>query len=89
MSKLNIPEPLLDALLSIAHDYMNESDFDELVSTDWTIRESAKPSWKQINLCLQKVSKSPFPGPREAVDNLQLVLAQYNLKFDGERIVKT
>ena len=75
MSELKIPEPLLDALLTIAHDYMSEQDFDDVVSTDWSDRETAKPAWKQINLCLQSVSKSPFPGPREAIDSLQLVLA--------------
>ena len=88
MSDLNIPEPLLDALLSLSHDYMNEQEFDEVVNTDWTDRIKAGPAWRKINLCLQKVAKSPFPGPREAIDQIQLVLAQYQLKFDGKMICK-
>ncbi|MFK7826783.1 MAG: hypothetical protein AB8G05_21755 [Oligoflexales bacterium] len=88
MRALKIPAPLLEALLSIANDYMNEKEFDEVLSTEWSNREKAGPAWRKLNLCLQKVSKSPFPGPREAIDNLQLILAQYQLKFDGVKICK-
>ncbi|NRA69103.1 MAG: hypothetical protein HRU19_31820 [Pseudobacteriovorax sp.] len=86
MSGLNIPEPLLDALLEVANDFMEEKEFDSILGTDWTSREKAGPAWKQINLCLQKVSKSPFPGPKDAMFSLQKTLSQYQLKFDGERI---
>ena len=86
MSGLNIPEPLLDALLEVANDFMEEKEFDSILGTDWTSREKAGPAWKQINLCLQKVSKSPFPGPKDAMFRLQKTLSQYQLNFDGERI---
>ncbi|NRA46001.1 MAG: hypothetical protein HRU09_13700 [Oligoflexales bacterium] len=59
-----------------------------VLKTGSTIRKKAGPAWKQINLCLQKVSRSPFPGPKEAIDSIQLVLGQYNLKFDGVMIRK-
>lgn len=88
MNSLNIPEPILDALLEIANDFMDEKEFDLIVSTDWTNREKAGPAWKQINLSLQKVSNSPFPGPKDAMFSLQKTLSQYQLKFDGVRIAR-
>ena len=88
MGELKIPGPLLDALLNIANDYMQEEEFQDILKTDWSDREKAGPAWRKLNLCLQKVSKSPFPGPRETMDKLQSMLAPYQLKFDGVRISK-
>lgn len=88
MSDLNVPEPLLDALLCVANEYMSETEFDMVINTDWSNRQKAGPAWKQINLCLQKVYNSPFPGPREMMANLEIVLAQYQLKFDGTLIIR-
>ena len=88
MGELKIPELLIDALVSIAYDYMHENDFKYVRHTDWTDRRLARPAWAKINLCLQKIYGSPFPGPREAAANLEIVLAQYQLTFDGTRIVR-
>ena len=88
MEDFHVPEHVLDALLCVASDYMTKEDFHKLLDTDWTKKETAEPAWKAILECLQNIASSPFPGPKETTEIVQLVLAKYHLRFDGRDIVK-
>lgn len=83
----NIPTHVIEALLTVAYDYMQEDDFNKLLDTDWTSPEIATGAWQAINSCLQTISKSQFPGPKETIMQIQQVLSCYKLIFDGEKII--
>ena len=83
MGKHEIPEHVLYALLSVASDYMEEDEFYKLIDTDWESKAAAGPAWKAINLWLQSIAASSFPGPQETMNSIDDVLAKYQLEFDG------
>lgn len=86
MGKLKIPEHVLNALLTVASDYMTEDEFHRLLDTDWESMADAGPAWKSINHCLEGIALSSYPGPKETMISVDVVLARYQLKFDGKKI---
>ena len=87
---LNIPVPVLEAMLQIAWEFMDPDEYRENIGgTNWLNPAEAGPAWQEVKSCFERVaSKSHLPRPKQAVKDIMPILTAHNLTLTGNQIIR-
>ena len=87
---LNVPEPVLEALLTIAWEFLDRDEFRINVGgTNWMSPVEAGPAWQVVKSCFEKVSSNVhLPRPKTAVEKIIPILEANGLFLNGSQITR-
>lgn len=84
---LNIPEAVLEAMLTIACEFLDRDEYREKIGgTNWKNPEQAEKAWSEVKFCFERVAANRhLARPKKAVEEIAPVLAANGLKLNGYR----
>ena len=87
---LNIPAPVLEAMMQIAWEFMSADDYREKIGgTNWFNPGEAGPAWQEVKSCFERVaSNHHLPRPKQAVKAIMPILNAHKLTLNGNQITR-